>query len=435
MARQLIAIDCRAIFLHFLAVVAAHRLTGLNTAPDCSPMKALNMHSFSKVMALAGLLLALQLSAVAATALQPVRDDEVLEVLPAVNRNRPAQATAAAAAGATTSDPAAAVGQAREDISVARQTGDTRYWGRAQAALAPWWDRPDAPVDLAVLQATVQQGRHEFAASRAVLTAALARRPGHAQGWLNLAALERLSARYAEALAACDAVARAGQSFYAGACRLETQSLQGQHPVAVKGLQALINQAADAGQRSWLLSLLAESHERAGNDAAAADAYARSLAAEQDLYTAIAFSDLLLRTGKTSQALRTLAPLPETDAVVLRRAAAWKRLGDARWTAEREVLKARMEELQRRGEDPTLHGRELALAALWLDDDATRALQLARRNLQLQREPLDWWVALQSARLAKDGVALAEIASAIDAAGLRDVRLVSANVPALKASK
>ncbi|WP_114973188.1 hypothetical protein [Rhodoferax ferrireducens] len=358
-------------------------------------------------------------SVLAVTALQPMQDDEVLEVLPAVTRSRPPRAAAAP----QRADPATLARQAREDIAVARQTGDTRYWGRAQAVLARWWDSPDAPVDLAVLQATVQQGRHEFEASRKVLVTALARAPGHAQGWLNLAALERLSARYAEALAACDAVARAGQALYAAACRLETQSLQGQHRLAVQGLQALIAQTADTSRRSWLLSLLAESQERAGRDRVAADTYLRSLALEADLYTAIAYSDLLLRGGQASDALQVLATLPETDAVVLRRAAAWRRLGDARWNGARTLLQARVAELERRGDDPALHGRELALAALWLDDDAPRALTLARDNLLLQREPLDWWVALQSARRAQDLAALAEFEHAIRAAGLQDVRL------------
>lgn len=388
-----------------------------------------------RVLLLAGLLAGGQINALAATAVLPVRDDEVLEVLQTVTRNRPAQIALPAGAKATPADPAAAARQARKDISVARQTGDTRYWGRAQAALAPWWDRADAPVELAVLQATVQGGRHEFSTSRAVLTAALARTPGYAQGWLNLAALERLSARYPESLAACEAVARAGQALYAQACRLESKSLQGEHALAAQGLKELLGQAGDAGQRSWLLSLLAESEERAGQDAVAADAYTRSLAAEHDLYTAIAFSDLLLRTGKAAQAEQILAPLPETDAVVLRRATAWKRLGDARWSAGRQLLKTRVEELQRRGDDPSLHGREWALAALWLDEDAAQALPLARSNLQLQREPLDWWIALQSARLDRDSAAQAEIESAIRTAGLRDARLASANPTALKGAQ
>jgi hypothetical protein len=372
-------------------------------------------------------LAAVQLGTLAATPLQPAHDDEVIEVLPTITRNRPARAVplpqTAAQTMAQVADPAAVALTARQNIALARQTGDTRYWGRAQAALTLWWDRADAPPDLAVLQATVQQGRHEFDASRKVLTAALARAPQHAQGWLNLAALERLSARYAQSLNACDAVARAGQTFYARACQLETQSLQGLHLPATQGLQALVVQTKDAGQLSWLLSLLAETQERAGHDGPAADAYKRSLAQEADLYTAIAYSDLLLRTGQPAQALQALAALPETDAVVLRRAAAWRRLGDAQWASARTLLQDRITELKRRGDDPALHGRELALAALWLDDDAPRALALARSNLLLQREPLDWWVAVQSARLAKDSTALGNIEAAIRVAGLQDVRL------------
>ena len=388
--------------------------------------KGPKMHGFLKMLKLAGVLASLlavvPLPGLAATAVQPAGDGEVVELLPAVTRNRPAL-SAAATAQPTAADTAAVAQQAREAISVARQTGDTRYWGRAQAVLAPWWDRPDAPADLAVLQATVQQGRHEFAASRAVLKAALQRTPGHAQGWMTLASLERLSARYAESLAACAAVVRAGEPLYAQACRLETGSLQGRHVQAAEGLQRLLDGTRDAGQRSWLLSLLAEAQERAGIGAAAATSYAASLAAEHDLYTAIAYSDLLLRTGQTEKALTVLAPLPETDAVVLRRGAAWKRLDDPRWTAQRQLLKERVQELQRRGDDTMLHGRELALTALWLDDDAAQALQLAQSNLRLQREPLDWWVALQSASLARQNTALQDIRTAIAAAGLKDMRL------------
>lgn len=407
------------------------------------------MHVFFKALVptglLAGLLAGVPLQALAAPAVQPASDSEVVEVLPGATRHRPALPLPSASASASTPAPAPAqpapltaaeaAQQAREAISVARQNGDTRYWGRAQAVLAPWWDAPAAPADLAVLQATVLQGRHEFAASRTLLHSVLARAPGHAQGWLNLASLERLSARYAESLDACAAVERAGAALYAQACRLETASLQGQHAQAAQGLQALLANTQGAGQRSWVLSLLAEAQERAGNDSAAAKAYSASLAAEHDLYTAIAFSDLWLRTGQAAQALKVLAPLPETDAVVLRRAAAWKRLGDDRWSAQRQRLKDRVQELERRGDDTALHGRELALAALWLDEDPEQALQLATRNLQLQREPLDWWVALQSARLAGQGEAQQRLQADLAAAGLHDARLGTAGTPVKEAGQ
>ena len=370
-------------------------------------------------------LLSATLGAGAVTTLAPGADNAVIEVLPTITRVRPGTLIVAAPAG----NPAQVAEQARQAISVARQTGDTRYWGRAQAQLAPWWNKADAPPDLAVLQATVQQGRHEFDAARKVLAATLARSPGHAQGWLNLAALERLSGRYADSLRACAAVARAGQALYAQACQLETRSLQGDTAVSGQGLRALLAATTEPGQRSWLLSLLAEHLERAGDDTGAATAYQDSLRAEADLYTAIAYGDLLLRSGRPAQALHALAALPATDAVVLRRAAAWRRSGDNRWVAARAELRERAAELTRRGDDPALHGRELALAAWWLDDDAQTALQLARANLLLQREPVDWWVALGAARQSQDSAAVAQIGAEIRAAGLHDARLAVVGKP------
>ena len=355
----------------------------------------------------------------AATAVPSGADDVVVEVLPSTTRQRPVSVGAQAAIA----DPQKAAGAARDAIAMARQTGETRYWGRAQAVLRPWWDVPQAPVELAVLQATVQQGRHEFDAARRILEGALAREPGHAQGWLTLASLNRLSARYADSLQACAAVARAGQALYATACQLETQSLQGLHDVAISGFERLLSQVSNTDQASWLWSLLAESLDRAGQAELAGRGFQRSLALVPDLYTAIAYSDLLLRRGRPAQALRALSGSPETDAVLLRRATAWKRMGQGPWKEARETLRMRTAELVRRGDDPLLHGRELALVALWLDDDPVEALRLARVNLQLQKEPLDWWVALQSARQAKNSAVQQELTSMIRSVGLQDQRL------------
>ena len=361
----------------------------------------------------------------AATELVPRADDEVLETLaaPTVRRLSPSAKPTAAV------DLALVMRQVHGEITLARQTGDTRYWGRAQALLLPWWDRADAAPDLAVMQATVQQGRHEFDAARRLLAAVVSRASGHAQAWLELAALSRLQADYPAALRACYAVQRAGVTSYAQACRLETLSLQGQHADAMKGLQALLDTSVDAAQRSWLLSLLAESQERAGRDAQALGTYRLSLAAQHDLYSAVAFSDLLLRTGKPESALRVLESLPLTDAVLLRQASAWRKLGDPRWSAIRDELRTRTAELRRRGDNIDLHGREAGLIALWLDDDPRQALRLAERNLQLQREPVDWWLALSSAQQSGDLTAWKRLQDQRQTTGLRDRRLDEMRAP------
>ena len=343
--------------------------------------------------------------------LPPGLDADVVERLP----------ERVAAAPAT---PQAAATIARRWITLSRETADPRYLGRAQAALARWWGQADAPADLLVLQATVEQGRHEFAAARATLERALQANPAQVQGWLTLATLERVAARYEAAEAACRNVARYGATLYATACLLETRSLQGQHDAARSGLTALWQQAAgDATQRAWIGSLLAESEERAGRDDAADAAYRRSLADAPDGYTALAYADQLLRRNRASAALEVLRPQPDSDAVLLRRAQALRLMGDAAWQPLARDLEARFAAIAARGEGLDAHARERALLALWLHGQPAAAWKAARTNLALQKEPLDWWLALQTSEQSGDAATHQAVRQALLQTGLQDVRL------------
>ena len=343
--------------------------------------------------------------------LTPGLDAEVVERLP----ERVSAAPATPQAAATT---------AQRWITLSRETADPRYLGRAQAALARWWGQADAPADLLVLQATVEQGRHEFSAARATLERALQTNPAQVQGWLTLATLERVAARYEAAEAACHNVARHGAALYATACLLETRSLQGQHDAARNGFTALRQQVAgDAARRAWIGSLLAESEERAGRDDAADAAYRRSLADALDGYTALAYADQLLRRNRASAALEVLRHQPDSDSVLLRRAQALRLTGDAAWQPLARDLEARFAAIAARGEGLDAHARERALLALWLQGQPAAAWKAARTNLSLQKEPLDWWLALQTSEQSGDAAAHQAVRQALQQAGLQDVRL------------
>ena len=350
----------------------------------------------------------------AAQELRPQSDSELIERLP------PRVKAAGKSDGA---DPVRAAKAAQEWISLARRETDPRYLGRAQAVLAPWWGKPDAPADIAVLQATVQQSRHEFEAARQTLAAALKRAPNHAQGWLTMATLERLQGRYKEALAACEAVQRAGAALYALACALETRSLQGDTDGASRGFSSLIAQTTEPSLAAWLRSLLAEHLERAGQDAAALQNYQISLKLDDDGYTALALADLLLRTARQREALVVLANRPLSDAVLLRRAYALKLAGKAEWKQAQGELQERFAASAARGDDAALHARELALAALWLAEDLPAAAKHAQINWQLQKEPLDWLIAFKCVNASTNPAFLATLKGALSDSGLRDERL------------
>jgi hypothetical protein len=66
-------------------------------------------------------------------------------------------------------DAAAAVTLARRYFEASAAEGDPRYVGYAQAALAPWWDRPEPPAEVRVMRAVLLQFDHEFDAALADL--------------------------------------------------------------------------------------------------------------------------------------------------------------------------------------------------------------------------------------------------------------------------
>jgi predicted Zn-dependent protease len=324
--------------------------------------------------------------------------------------------------------PQAAAQAAQLWIELARRNADPRYLGRAQAVLARWWDQGDAPPALAVLQATVQQSRHEFDAARRTLTRTLQRDPAQAQGWLTLATLERVAGKYEAAAAACQQLARLGAALYAQACLLETRSLVGEFDAARNGFDALLRTVSDAPTKAWLLSLKAESEERAGRNEDALVAFQASLALADDGYTALAQADLQLRLSRPADALQTLTNQANSDAIVLRRARAYQLQNDARWRSLAAELHERFAALDQRGDDPRLHARERALALLWLDADPRKAWPVARSNLELQKEPLDWWLALESAKAAAQKEELVQVQAALGRVGLTDARLTSGGV-------
>ena len=93
---------------------------------------------------------------------------------------------------------------ARGRIDVARLSGDLRYLGYAEAVLAPWVNQDPPAPEVLVLQATLQQSRHEFSASLDTLDRVLTAHPNDPQALLIRATVLRVLGRYAEAGAACE---------------------------------------------------------------------------------------------------------------------------------------------------------------------------------------------------------------------------------------
>jgi tetratricopeptide (TPR) repeat protein len=361
----------------------------------------------------AAALLALACAATFAAPLVPSSDDQVIERLPAGAAPAPQPASASGRGSAA---------RALDLVAQARRSGDPRPVGQALALLAPWRDDVRAPAPLVIALAQAEQFVHDFEPARRRLQALVVREPAQAQAWLMLATLDRLQGRYGASDTACDGVVHAGAALHGAACRAENDALRGRFDAARASLQRLLPIAREAPTQAWLWTTLAELEQRAGRAPAAEAALRAALRAQpDDGYAAIALADLCLAAGRGDDARRVLAGRPDSDAVLLRVAAANPRDDIGRGAAD--TLRRRFAQADLRPGTSSAHARERAQFALQVEGDAPAALRHARVNVRTQREPLDLLLLARSARAAGDAQALSAARALVKEIGLEDQRL------------
>ena len=367
--------------------------------------------------------LALAAASSFATPITPTDDAQVIEVL----GGGAARAEARRLKRDLAQQPqnhALAAQLARRYIEEARAQGDPRLAGQALAVLRPWPDAATAPLDVLLMQATVEQYLHEFDGAAARLERLLVRDARQPQAWLTLATIRRVQGRYAESDRACAQLAVLHVALHAAACRAENDALRGDFAKARASLQRLLAAPGlEGATRNWLLTTLAELEDRALQPAAADAAYRAALAADDDSYTLTDYADFLIAQGRPDAALQLLQDKPRSDAVLLRLAIAGTQAGAASATADVAEMRERIALANERPDAKVFHGREQAMFALAVDRDAKRAWELARGNAAQQREPLDLLVLAQAARARGDAAALQQARQLAREIGLRDRRV------------
>ena len=373
-----------------------------------------------------GLLLLFIAAATQATPIVPSRDDEVIEVLPAGVAGRAEARRARKELAARPSDPAVAVRIATRYLEQARESGDPRFVGLALAAIAAWNDDARAPDAVLLLKATLQQYLHEFDAAAQNLQLLVAR-PGpdaRAQAWLTLATVRRVQGRYVDSDQACEHLVTIGAALHGRACLAENAALRGQVGSARKTLDELLSQGGLAfGTQAWLLTTLAELEQREGRAADADAAFKAVMQRQPDAYVLVAYADFLIEQRRPREAVELLRGHPRTDPVLLRLAIAGTQARTPEAARDVTEMRERIALANERPEARKFHGREQAMFALEIDHAPALALDLARGNVEQQREPLDLLVLAQAARASGDRAALDEAKRLQKSIGLHDRRI------------
>lgn len=314
---------------------------------------------------------------------------------------------------------------ARRNLEIGHAEADPRYYGYAQAALAPWWNQDLPPPEVLLLRAVLRQNRHDFDGALADLQQVLAIRPRDAQAWLTQAVIQQVQGEPVAALRSCLALRRLASSLLFNACWSGAASRGGQAEAAYRGLSQVLAGSPDANpmERQWALTVLAEIAEQRG-DAPAAEMHFRDALAlgRRDVYLLGAYADFLLDQNRPAEARDLLRDEQRADNLLLRLALAERRLDDAAWQRHAEVLEARFAAARQRGDG--IHVATEARLRLELRQQPREALELARRNwAQGQREPQDARLLLEAALATGQSDAAREVLDWLNRIGLEDQRL------------
>jgi len=317
-----------------------------------------------------------------------------------------------------------AVELARRYLELGRVSGDPRYAGYAQAALTPWWSQRLPPRDVLIMRAMLRQRVHEFDAALADLGMAIERNPHDAQARLTRATVLQVRADFDGARRDCEALRTATREIIWAACLASVDASSGRLRASYTWLRDRLVQSRETqpGMQAWLLTGLAEMAARAGMPREA-DAHFRSaLAADpDDQYLLAAYADFLLDTGRPDAAARLTKERTQADALLLRYALALQALGSSATAQRVDELRARFAASRLRGD--RVHLREEARFVLHLEHHAAEALELARANWAIQKEPSDARVLLEAALAAGDSAAVKSVTAWLKSSGLEDVRL------------
>jgi hypothetical protein len=380
----------------------------------------------SRVFSAAVFVLAAAATPAPAAPFTPQSDNQVLEHLPFAP-NDPTMRELRALRDRLNNEPdnlPVALRLARRYLELGRVTGDPRYAGYTQAALAPWWDQNPPPEEVLLLRATLRQRVHQFDAALADLATVLGADPLNAQARLTRATVLQVQGAYDAARNECLALQDLTEELLGIACLTSVNAATGKLQQSYGQLRAALDREHHVQRevRSWVLTSLAEMAARAGMAAEAQSLFRQALALDAaDSYLLGAYADFLLDCGQPQEVVTLLQDKIRADPLLLRYALALKAQRAMELAPQVEQLRDRFEASRLRGD--RVHVREEARFTLHLLNDPKAALKLAQENWQVQKEPADLRILLESALAAQDLASVETVRDWLKETGLEDVQL------------
>jgi tetratricopeptide (TPR) repeat protein len=291
---------------------------------------------------------------------------------------------------------------ARRYFEMAMAQGDPRYVGYASAAIGPLAQSAATSADYWSVRGMIEQYSHDFAGASRSLAKAQALNPKLAEPIAWQAAIDMVQARYADALSECTRLVPLAHPLFAQGCTAYVEASTGHLADAYRGLQ---KELADAGPVApelilWIQTRLGEMAIRLQRPDEAQmhfnEAFKQGVT---DQFLLGAYSDFLLLQQRPAEVMKLLADWERSDILLLRLALAGKAAHDPRAAGWADQLRERFAAAVLRGD--RLHEQEAARFELDVEGHPDKALELASRNYQVQKESRDAEILLRTALAAK----------------------------------
>ena len=299
---------------------------------------------------------------------------------------------------------------ARRYFELAMAQGDPRFVGYASAAIAPLAANSTS-ADYWLIRGQIQQFSHDFEAALASLAKASQLAPASPEPLSWRTAIFMVQARYAEALAEAERLTLLAEPLLGIGWQAYVRASTGQLEAAFQEVANAVKPAPNSATRPpapelvlWQYTRLADMAWRLQRPELAEDYFKRALKLGlTDQYLLGAYADFLLARQRPAEVLKLLAGWERSDILLLRLALAGKAANDTRATDWAAQLRDRFQAAEQRGD--RLHEQEAARFELDIERNTAKALALATRNYQTQKEPRDAEILMRAALAANQAKA------------------------------
>ncbi len=356
----------------------------------------------------------------------PGSDDQILERLPknlSLNRDRMESIRQKLAVEPENVDLAAAA--ASGYIKMGNEESDPRFYGYARSAIENWWEAELPPANILKVRAKLKEKDHRYEEAIQDLESLLERDSNDVQAWVEVINLYRVIGSYDSANESSRQLSKLGDP---QATIVATTPLKAATGKANEAYDSLVKLAESPDEVAaelapWIAAMQGDIAASLGQFETADRHYRKALTLNSgSIHLKRTYADFLLDHQRPAPVLKLLAEHESDNGCLLLMSIAAHRMGKQDLAEKlKSKMAVRFEEIRLRGSQP--HGRFESRYKLELNNDPKGALEIALRNWLLQKENRDARAVLESALVAKDPAAAAEVISFVKTLRNQDVIL------------